>query len=665
MQDKNLLINLNIDQLCEKITNDLKVATKVVVTQRKKRNTKFSEETKKLIDKRRMSQRGSDEYLAINKQTKKAIRKDLRSYNTKMITEVIEANSSMKVLRSNLSKGRREIRKIKNDKGEIVTNSEDLVKTVASFYRSLYESVAPIPEDEHSAYNKTIMNAGSEEIPPINKQEIQEAIKNMKTRKAPGNDSITSEMLKTGGVELVTSLEILLNKCLEEGKIPSMWNDAEVKILFKKGDCTDIENYRPISLLSVLYKLLTSIITKRLTNKLDGYQPVEQAGFRKGFGCNDHLQVIHGLIEKSAEYNIPLHLAMIDFKKAFDSLESWAIIKALNNASVDSRYTNLLKSIYANATAHVKISEELMTDPIAVRRGIRQGDSISPKLFTLALEDAFKELCWEDRGILVDGKYLSHLRYADDVVLISSSAAELQMMVDDLNRVTKRIGLQMNLQKTKVLSHENISITVDGVSLEKVDEYIYLGHKIKLGRENQNEEISRRIGLSWAAFGNLKYIFDDKKIPINLKRKVFNSCVLPVTTYGIETKPLTLQSANRLWVMQRAMERRMLGISLRDRIRNTEIRKMSKVIDVVGKSASLKWRWAGHVARREDGRWTKKIVQWRPRQHPRTRGRPPTRWRDDIIAKAGSRWMTIAENRQHWKQMEEAYVQEWIRKGWQ
>ena len=100
------------------------------------------------------------------------------------------------------------------------------------------------------------------------------------------------------------------------------WQDSEVILLFKKGDIANIENYGPISLLSIFYKLLTTIILNRLTNKFDFYQPVEQAGFRKGYSMTDHLQVVHTLIEKTTEYNILLHMAFIDYHKAFDSIET-------------------------------------------------------------------------------------------------------------------------------------------------------------------------------------------------------------------------------------------------------------------------------------------------------------------------------------------------------
>jgi len=86
-----------------------------------------------------------------------------------------------------------------------------------------------------------------------------------------------------------------------------------------------------------------SSATNRLTRKLDEYQSSDQAGFRKRHSTVENFQTLQTLKEKCNEYNTPLYLAFIDFNKAFDSVELWAIIRGLNNARIDSRYTNLLK----------------------------------------------------------------------------------------------------------------------------------------------------------------------------------------------------------------------------------------------------------------------------------------------------------------------------------
>ena len=134
------------------------------------------------------------------------------------------------------------------------------------------------------------------------------------------------------------------------------------------------------------------------------------------------------------------------------------------------------------------------------------------------------------------------------------------------------IGLRINLRKTKIMSNTTTDIIIEHL-VENVNEYVYLGHAIKLGKKKQTAEINRRIRLTWAGFGRLRYILKDGTIPINLKKKVHKSCILPVATYGLETMTLTERSVNCLRTTQRAMKRAMLGISLRERIRNDNIRR--------------------------------------------------------------------------------------------
>ena len=195
---------------------------------------------------------------------------------------------------------------------------------------------------------------------------------------------------------------------------------------------------------------------------------------------------------------------------------------------------------------------------------------------------------------------------------------------------------------------------------------MYLGHKLKLGLDNQTSEIKRRIGLGWAAFGKLSLIFKSK-MNSSLKRRVFDSCVLPVLTYGAEALALTKASENKLRVAQRAMERNMVGITLRDKITNQWIRQQTEVFDAMDRIASLKWSYVGHIARRTDYRWTKAIMNWRP---PTTRpvSRPPERWTNGIKKyledkQQNKNWQQAAMNRSEWKKFGEAYIQQWIQTG--
>ena len=265
---------------------------------------------------------------------------------------------------------------------------------------------------------------------------------------------------------------------------------------------------------------------------------------------------------------------------------------------------------------------------------------------------------WDDKGIEIDGERLTNLRCADDLALFSDNVEDMLVMIEELKIRSGEVGLKMNFSKTKVMTNipdaQNHQLPV-----EVVEHYIYLGHKIALGNENQTAEIDRRISQAWTAFGSNKQIMRGK-LPIKLKAKVFEQCILPVFVYGAETISLTQQSAEKFRVAQRAMERAMLGISLRDRKCNEWIRSKTGVTDVIATIARRKWKWAGHIARLEKSRWTRRVLEWRPRPNTRPRGRPPRRWVDDIRRHAGHDWMARAQVRQTWGKMEEAYVREWI-----
>ncbi|CAG4978179.1 unnamed protein product [Parnassius apollo] len=149
---------------------------------------------------------------------------------------------------------------------------------------------------------------------------------------------------------------------------------------------------------------------------------------------------------------------------------------------------------------------------------------------------------------------------------MAESLEDLSTMLNDLNGVSQRIGLKMNMDKTKIMFNVHVTpmpVVVASTMLEVDDEYVYLGQIVRLGKSNFDREVNRRIQLGWA-FWKLRHIFLSG-IPQSLKTKVYNQCVLPVMTYGSETWSFTAGRMRTLKVTQRAMERAMLGVSLRDK----------------------------------------------------------------------------------------------------
>jgi len=148
-----------------------------------------------------------------------------------------------------------------------------------------------------------------------------------------------------------------------------------------------------------------------------------------------------------------------------------------------------------------------------------------------------------------------------------------------------------------------------------------------------------------------------------LKRKVFNQCILPFLTYGCETWTNSTEMKRKLQITQRAIERQLLNITKRDKKRNEWIRNQTGVKDVTRRIAQRKWKWACHIDRTKDLRWSIEILQWIPRDKKRPRRRPPKRWRDDLDSYAETTWQRKAYNRKFLREMEEAFILQWIENG--
>lgn len=446
----------------------------------------------------------------------------------------------------------------------------------------------------------------------------------------------------------------LFNEILATERIPTQWTKSTIVLLHKKGDKNEISNYRPICLMSNLYKVFSKIILGRITKHLEENQPREQAGFRANYSTIDHIHVVKQIIEKLNEYGQHYYMAFVDYNKAFDSLSHNYIWKTLENQGVESKYIKIIKEIYKNSTAQVQL--ERQGEEFSIQRGVRQGDPLSPKLFTAVLENIFRNIHWYDFGINVNGTNLNHLRFADDIVIFAERSDILQTMLQQLGDESRKAGLSMNPTKTKVMTNaikENIEIEIEMGQevIEYVDEYIYLGQLISI-KDQYTKEIDRRISNTWKRYWSLKEIVKNETVPMSVKSKLYNTCILPCLTYGCQTWPVTSKNNQKLLVCQRNMERSMLNIRLSDRWTTSKIRKRTKVSDVILKIKKLKWNWTGHIMRTNREKWTKDIMEWYPRHGKRQKGRQIKRWEDDLP----KGWRRFTRDRDEWKKLGEAYV---------
>lgn len=206
-----------------------------------------------------------------------------------------------------------------------------------------------------------------------------------------------------------------------------------------------------------------------------------------------------------------------------------------------------------NCTSRVKLDR--VGEKISIERGVRQGDPISPKLFIAVLQNVMQDLKWSKQGINVNGKYLSHLRFADDIVVLSENPIKLNTMINELQGASARVGLEMNLEKTKVMTNSNITpVLINDEPLEYVESYTYLGKQISFRKDRNIEEINRRAAITWKKFWAQKEVLKSK-LPIKLKKTILDTTILPCLTYGCQTWTYDHKARHKIETTQRAMER--------------------------------------------------------------------------------------------------------------
>jgi hypothetical protein len=164
-----------------------------------------------------------------------------------------------------------------------------------------------------------------------------------------------------------------------------------------------LHNVTTTELLNTTYKILTSIIRKRLTEHTETKLGEYQNGFRKGKSTIDAIHVISQIIEKSYEYDIELHILFIDFKQAFDNINRRSLVEQMQQMKIPEKLIKLTKMTMDNSKARISTTEGV-TNEINIERGVRQGDALSTTLVNITLDGAIKA-AGLDRAITVSATH--------------------------------------------------------------------------------------------------------------------------------------------------------------------------------------------------------------------------------------------------------------------
>ena len=209
----------------------------------------------------------------------------------------------------------------------------------------------------------------------------------------------------------------------------------------------------------------------------------EQAGFRSGCSTVEQVFIWRQLAERYMEaQNGKLVNVFIDFKKAFDRVWHTGMFRVLQHYNIPGKLTSLIKNLYSQATSAVRVGADI-SDWFRQTVGVRQGCILSPDLFNLFLEHVLGEkLEAYTGGALENGRRVSNLRFADDIDLMGESVSEAQSILGAVHRSSKRHGLEISKEKTKVLlvakEPAEVVIKIDDYKLEQVTHFKYLGTEV-------------------------------------------------------------------------------------------------------------------------------------------------------------------------------------------
>ena len=291
----------------------------------------------------------------------------------------------------------------------------------------------------------------------ISHEEIKQVIDKLKAGKAAGLDEVGPELIKLAEPGVRTYLYKLFNKIYDSGYFPTEWAKAVVVPLLKKGDITNCDNYRGISLLSVISKIFTSILNKRLYRWAEENNKIseEQAGFRKSYSTTDHIFTLYTMVNSClfGTRRSKLYVAFIDYKKAFDTVKRETLWQILKNQKVPSKILKILESMYKGVKVIVRFGNELSRE-IGCPLGVRQGCLLSPLLFSLLITEVAKQVAAGGRAgyqLIPGAREIFSLLFADDIVLIAKTPAGLQNQINNLRQASVNLGLEVNLEKTKVM----------------------------------------------------------------------------------------------------------------------------------------------------------------------------------------------------------------------
>lgn len=559
--DKNINITRfsttdEIDKGIENFTNAITLAAKLAIPTSTK-TPKYYTFPPDLIElkkdrnrfRRLWQKHRNNYYLELYEETRRKFRARLTEYNSekweKAINDPDNCHSKLWRISKALKTPSGSIPPLSHN-GNLYTSNNDKADILADFVlppepESAATNLSQLIEQSYEANLASILqNPQSRQhdpavLPLTTPSELKKIISDLKPRKAPGKDKIQNILLKNFSKKAIVYLTMVINACLLLQYFPTAWKHSIVVCLHKNGkDRRSPANYRPISLLPTLSKVLEKAILTRLNRWVDAKNilPNHQHGFRAFRSTNTQLAVVIDKIACTLNNNHSNVLVSLDLTKAFDMLWHAGLLFKLIALKIPPQLLLLLRSFLSQRFFQVSLNTTFSSIR-SVGRGVPQGSILGPVLFILYIHDIPKT------------PHCDIATYADDTAIISSSmnvkqaVKYAQAATNQVTEYFKFWQLTCNPAKTQAIAFTTTiapppQIYIGDTHIPWSNSVKYLGVTIdkRLTFKPHLREVHQKMTKAYFALRPLL----NRKSPLDktLKVRLYVTCLRPILTYASE-----------------------------------------------------------------------------------------------------------------------------------
>ena len=503
---------------------------------------------------RKAKKSGDEQDITAYKTLQKNVQHQCKKAYNEYINNLVAGNNNPKKLYSFISSKRQDSSGVTLLKRNGIGHCDPSAK--ATILNNQFSSV--FTEENHN----NMPDMGERTIPnmvdfSIDCKGVEKLLAELNPHKAQGPDNIPPNFLKCCAKELSPSLTLIFQASLEQGKVPDDWKQALVTPLFKKGDRTAPENYRPISLTSVCCKLMEHIIHSQVMHHLDKHNALcdQQHGFRKRRSCESQLILTLQDLAKGIEEGEQIDAVLLDFSKAFDKVPHQRLLYKINHYGVHGATLRWIESFLSGRTQQVVV--EGQSSPSApVTSGVPQGSVLGPLLFLLYINDMPSRVTSTTRLFADDSLLYCKIKTVEDTRTLQEDLRKLEQWESDWQmqfnpgkceviRISRRKNL---IQATYQIHQQDLSVVENG-------RYLGVTLNNKLSWNPHVDSVTKKANNSLAFLRrNLA------RCPTKIKAQCYQTLVRPILEYASPVwDPHTNSNINKLEAVQRRAARFVTG----------------------------------------------------------------------------------------------------------